>query len=103
MLASSYSEAVRLGVSLTIEEYLSLYHDDPRFDEWRPADLLDYDATLRLYADAFGEQNVLILPFELPRDDPQVFIARLEDRLGLERRREQLFRLNRSLSQGELY
>jgi hypothetical protein len=44
---------------------------------------LDYDAVVALYEAAFGRDRVLVLPYELLRDDPAAFAAALEARLGL--------------------
>jgi hypothetical protein len=103
IIASSYSEVLRWGPGLSVEEFLSLYQESPAFEGWRMADLFDYDAALRLYADTFGAESVVVLPFELLRDDPRGFLARLEQRLDLEPRSEQIPWHNRSLSGAELY
>jgi hypothetical protein len=102
-MASSYSDALRWGLALSVEEFASLNQESPAFEGLRAADALDYDAALRLYADTFGAENVVVLPFELLRDDPRGFLARLEQRLGLEPRYEQAGWHNRSLSGAELY
>jgi hypothetical protein len=39
--------------------------------------IFDYDEALRLYEDAFGPENVIVLPFELLRDDAPAFLAAL--------------------------
>jgi hypothetical protein len=101
--ASSYSQTLRWGPALSVEEFLSLYQESPEFEGSRGTDGLDYDAALRLYTDTFGEQNVVVLPFELLRDDPQGFLARLEQRLGLEHRSDEAPWRNASLSGAELY
>jgi hypothetical protein len=102
-IASSYSEVLRWGLSLSFDEYLSLYQESPAFEGWRMADVLDYDAALRLYSDTFGAENVTMLPFELLRDDPGGFLARLEQILDLEPRSEQPPWHRPSLSGAELY
>jgi hypothetical protein len=103
VIASSYSEVLRWGLALSVEEVVSLYQESPAFEGWRVADIFDYDASLRLYADTFGAESVVVLPFELLRDDPRGFLARLEQRLELEPRSEQAPWHNRSLSGAELY
>jgi hypothetical protein len=103
IMASSYSEVLRWGPGLSVEEFVSLYQESPAFEGLRPADVLDYDAALRLYADTFGAENIVALPFELLRDDSRGFLARLEQRLDLEPRSDQASWLNRSLSGAELY
>jgi hypothetical protein len=103
IIASSYSEVLRWGSALSVEEVVSVYQESPAFEGWRMADVFDYDAALRLYADTFGAESVVVLPFELLRDDPPGFLARLEQRLDLEPRSEQAPWRNRSLSGAELY
>jgi hypothetical protein len=103
IMASSYSEVLRWGLALSVEEVLSLYQESPAFEGWRAADVFDYDAPLRLYADTFGAESVVVLPFELLRDDPRAFLARLEQRLDLEPRSEQVPWHNPSLSGAALY
>jgi hypothetical protein len=102
-IASTYSEVLRWGVASSVKEFLSLYQESPAFEGWRMADVFDYDTPLRLYADTFGSESVMVLPFELLRDDPGEFLARLEQRLDLEPRSEQAPWHNRSLSGAELY
>ena len=63
----------------------------------------DFDHLIRLYRDAFGADQVLVLPYELLRDDPPAFIATLEERLGLCHYDIEIVRLNPSLSPEELY
>jgi hypothetical protein len=102
-IASTYSEVLRWGLALSVKEAVLLYQESRAFEGWRAADVFDYDAPLRLYADTFGAESVVVLPFELLRDDPRGFLARLEQRLELEPRSEQPPWHNRSLSGAELY
>jgi hypothetical protein len=101
--ASSYSQTLRWGPALSVDEFVSLYQESPEFEGCRGADALNYDAAVRLYADTFGAENVVVLPYELLRDDPGGFLARLEQRLGLEPRSQQAPWRNRSLSGAEMY
>jgi hypothetical protein len=103
VIASAYSEVLRWGLAYSFEEVVSLYQDSPEFEGWRAADIFDYDASLRLYTDTFGAENVVVLPFELLRDDPRGFIARIERILELEPRSEQPPWQRPSLSGAEMY
>jgi hypothetical protein len=103
IIASSYSQTLRWGPALSVDEFLALYQESPEFEGLRAADGLDYDAALRLYTETFGAENVLVLPFELLRDDPRAFLARLEQRLELEPRFDQVPWRNASLSGAEQY
>lgn len=56
-----------------------------------------------MYANAFGKENIIILPYELLRDDKRKFLSLIEKEMGLEPFDGQIPRLNESLSPVELY
>ena len=93
---SAYSQYIRGGGVLSVSEFF--LSDDATLDQ-----VLDFDAVIRLYAEAYGRESLLILPYELLRDDPRAFIATLEERLGLRHCDIEIGRLNPSLSPEELY
>jgi len=62
----------------------------------------DFDYLIRLYSDAFGEENLIVLPYELLRTTI-CFLTILEEKLGLEHIEPNFSRLNPSLSHEELY
>lgn len=108
MMISSYSQYVREGGVYHLREGAvdRLRQHFERPSEMLPADpcqYWDYDHVVGLYADAFGEDNVIVLPFELLRDDRDAFLSILEERLGLEHHDVNVDRLNPSLSPAELY
>jgi len=63
----------------------------------------DFDYLIRLYSDALVKRNLIILPYELLRDDQSAFLTILEEKLGLEHIEPNFPRLNPSLSHEELY
>ena len=65
-------------------------------------DYLDYDAAIADFEHAFGPERVIVLPYELLRDDPREFVATLEDRLGIPRSTEFLPWVNTKLTDAEL-
>lgn len=75
MMLSAYSEYVRTGGSDTLESVLA---GPPRDYPW------DYDGLVPLYREAFGDGNVIVLPFELLRDDSEAFVREIERRIGLD-------------------
>jgi hypothetical protein len=101
ILASAYSQYVRTGGTLAPPELVRLLPDPESGVD--AADDLDYDATIALYRETFGAEHVLVLPYELLRDDPLAFVATLEDRLGIERSGIAPPRVNTALSEAELY
>jgi hypothetical protein len=85
-LLSIYREYVNQGGACTLKRFLHQYDRCriPQFD-WR---FFCYHLLIRRYQELFGEQNVLVLPFELLRDNPSKFVSSierfLETRLTLE-------------------
>jgi hypothetical protein len=100
LITSGYSECVRLGTRLHPDGVCREFSQCLRIDDdhyW------DFDYLIRLYGEAFGEENLIVMPYELLRDDQDRFLATLETRLGLGHTRVELGRLNPSLSPEELY
>ncbi|HEX8224160.1 MAG TPA: hypothetical protein VF605_10120 [Allosphingosinicella sp.] len=50
-------------------------------------DVFDFDAAIDAYGARFGEERLLVLPFELLRDRPDEFLGAIEARLGIGRLR----------------
>jgi hypothetical protein len=61
------------------------------------------DFLIGLYREAFGAENLIVLPYELLRDDQNRFLSVLEERLGLEHVEVEIGQLNPSLSPEELH
>jgi hypothetical protein len=93
MIMSSYSQYVRSGGTNSLEK---LVGDAQAENPWH------YDALIGLYRQRFGEDRVTVLPWELLRDDPSQFVARIEARFGLEGHPPSPQRVNRSLSPSEM-
>lgn len=100
MVISAYSQSVRMGGRLHPEDMCRKLAERLQNDA---SHYYDYDYLLRLYSDAFGEENLIVLPYELLRDDQNGFLAVLEEQLGLEHVDINLGRINPSLSPEELY
>lgn len=100
LVVSVYSECVKLGTRLHLRDVCREFSECLRVDAdhyW------DFDYLVRLYAEAFGEENLIVMPYELLRDDQDRFLAVLEERLGIGHAELGLGRLNPSLSPEELY
>jgi hypothetical protein len=100
ILLSGYSQFVRSGGTLHPEPMcrslaVQLGGEDPQY--------YDFDYLIGLYAAAFGEENVIVLPYELLRDDQPRFLEVLEARLGVGHVDVEMGRVNPSLSPEELY
>lgn len=100
MIFSGYSQYVRMGGRLHLKgmcrNLAAAAQEDAQY-------YYDFDYLLRLYGEAFGEENLIFLPYELLRDDQDRFLAVLEERLGLGHAEIRLGRVNPSLSPEELY
>jgi hypothetical protein len=77
IIRSLYSQYVKLGGELPFAKYLEAYGSI--LDQW-----LDVDYNIDLYRDAFGAENLLVLPFEMLKTDTPSFISRVEDFLGID-------------------
>jgi hypothetical protein len=75
MIASSFSQYVRSGATVQFEEFLDQMSviDAP----W------DYDRVILMYQQAFGAERVIVMPWELLRDERDAFARGIEQRLGL--------------------
>lgn len=75
MILSSYMQYLKYGGPRSIEGFLAPQNDTrvPSLDlrYW------DYDRLAETYIRRFGRDNVLVLPFEMLRKDPQGFVARI--------------------------
>ncbi|HEX8131726.1 MAG TPA: sulfotransferase [Pyrinomonadaceae bacterium] len=100
MILSAYSQYVRMGGTLYLEGMCRQLAESLRNDAHH---YFDYDYLLRLYGEAFGTDNLIVLPYELLRDDQNKFLAVIEEKLGLAHVEIKLGRVNPSLSPEELY
>jgi hypothetical protein len=75
ILPSAYSQYVRSGGERSFVDFCGMAAEAGHW--W------DYDHVIGLYEAAFGAENVLVLPYESLRDDPESFCRRIEARLGL--------------------
>jgi hypothetical protein len=90
---SAYSQHIRVGGHLPIRDFCGQGVGE---SPW------DYDVLIRRYRAAFGDANVLVLPYELLRDDPRAFLRAISEPLGLDEIAIPAERANPSLSPAEL-
>ncbi|WP_052597838.1 hypothetical protein [Aureispira sp. CCB-QB1] len=75
-LKSYYAQWIASGGTIKIMDWLGQKNlDKPRFD----INTLDYLATYKVYAEVFGEENILVLPHELLKIKEDKFLASLND------------------------
>ena len=94
MILSSFSQYVRSGGDATLEQLIAR---SPLADPW------DYDRVVGMYRRAFGDHKVIVMPYELLRDDADRFLRTIEDCLGLTHFSVPPDRVNASLSPIEMY
>jgi hypothetical protein len=97
LLISGYSQSVRSGRS---EDFFA-FRKASRAEKAEAADMWHYDHLIGIYRAAFSGR-VIILPYELLRDDPAAFVGELERRLGLDPAPMPLDRVYPALSGVEL-
>jgi hypothetical protein len=100
MILSAYSQSVRMGGRLHLKGMCMELSERLRTDAYH---YYDFDYLIRLYAEAFGEESLIVMPYELLRDEQNKFLALLEEKLDLRHVEIKLGRVNPSLSPEELY
>jgi hypothetical protein len=94
MILSSYSQYVRAGGGADLRELIATS---------RTTGPWNYDQLIGFYTRTFGAANVIVMPYELLRDDADRFMRTLETRLGLRHVAASPDRVNTALSEVELY
>jgi hypothetical protein len=95
MILSTLSQYARSGGEEDLAAMMG--KAQKRADPWY------YDGLIALYQRAFGEENVIVMPYELLRDDADAFTRTLSLRLGIEPHPPLRERVNESLSPIEMY
>ena len=76
LFQSFYSQYLAIGGTYDFENLLkSMWDNFP--------DLFDYSRVISLYREKFGNDNVIVLPYELLRADPHAFTAIIEKKMGI--------------------
>ncbi|HEX7808817.1 MAG TPA: sulfotransferase [Thermoanaerobaculia bacterium] len=98
-IPSMYSQTVRTGTDSDFEAFCRMLESAVRegIDGW------DFCRVVGLYRERFGNDNVIVMPYELLQDDVRAFTSALESRLGLDAFAPAQQRLNPSLTPAELY
>lgn len=96
ILKSGYSQLIRFGGRLTFDQYCELIRHNM-------ANFFNYNFLIDTYIKKFGEDNVIVLPFELLAENKNRFLTHLEEILGLESFDKDIKPLNKSLSDQDLF
>lgn len=83
IIYSLYGEYVRNGGQYSFDEFIGTGQERPGWASLCKLSFFEYDRLVAMYQDMFGTENVLALPLELMRADPQAFSAEIFGFLGL--------------------
>jgi len=103
-ILSDYFQYLHIGGTFGLKKYIS-----PKYDGKLPffsPHHVNYCNLVKAYHDLFGKDNVLVLPYELFRDDPSSFVSRIGEFIGSEvTLEEDLFkkRANKKSHQSVMY
>lgn len=78
VLKSFYSEYVRTGGLLSFSEMLEEYHVN-FFSK-----VYNYDYLINLYVEKYGKESVVVLPYELLKEDENEFLIKLQNLLQVD-------------------
>lgn len=98
VILSALSQYARSGGDLDVAELIGKADRDHDLTV-----VFHYDRLIAEYQRAFGAANVLVLPFELLRDDAGAFLRALAAPLGIDAHAAPRERVNEGLSPVELY
>ncbi|WP_158995715.1 hypothetical protein [Mucilaginibacter sp. L196] len=96
IITSGYSEYIRHGGTLSIKDFTKVGFTEDGGG-------LNYSLLIDIYEKAFGKQNVIVLPYELLRDDQAQFLSIIEDRLNMLPAKISIGKVHESLSALEIY
>lgn len=102
MILSSYSQYVRSGGDAALTDLIAETLNPASRELELLRDPFHYDHLITTYAEAFGAGNVIVMPYELLRDDAAAFLRALETRLDLPHFAAPPDRVNTSLSPIEM-
>jgi len=85
---SAYREFVKHGETQSLESFIGTGREGKSYTPIMREDFLNFDIVVQAWMEAFGADNVLVLPQELLRDDRDAYLERLGWLLGGGRRLE---------------
>jgi hypothetical protein len=83
IIYSLYGEHVTNGGRHTFAEFLGTGAEPPGWTPLCKLSFFEYDRLIGMYRDVFGAENVLALPLELLKSQPDVFSGQIFDFMGL--------------------
>ena len=82
MLVSVYKQYIQIGGAATFQQYVTRPSVPPRIPLFR-FDFFEYHRLISYYQDLFGATNVLVLPYELLRTQPEKFLEQIGEFLDV--------------------
>ena len=82
MIRSTWGEYVRKDGEWPLEEFIGTGEDNPGFRPICRLDHFEYSLLVNRYIDLFGKENVLVLPYELLRNDAVAYEQAVHDFCG---------------------
>jgi hypothetical protein len=83
MILSSYREHVMQGGTEKLDRFIGTGHEKSGFGTICRLDFLEYDLLISYYQKLFGSENLLVLPFELLKNNRQAFLQQILDFVGI--------------------
>lgn len=96
VLMSSYSQFIRGGGKTFFSEFCKSAEQNVDF-------FYNYNYLIGLYLQNFGKENVIVLPFEMLKENQDLFLTHLEEILEIDHLDFKVNAINKSLSANELY
>ena len=83
MILSSYKQYIKLGGTETIQKFIGTGEEKAGFGSICHLDFLQFHLLISYYYNLFGKANVLVLPFELLKNDYSQFMDSILDFVNL--------------------
>jgi hypothetical protein len=77
LVLSAYREFVKHGGTQSLESFIGTGREGKSYTPIMREDFLNFDIAVQAWMEAFGAENVLILPQELLREDRDAYLVRL--------------------------
>ena len=82
MILSLYRQFVRNGGVYSLQQFIGTGNEPAGWSPLCRLEFFHFDRFVRMYQDLFGEENILVQPLELLRDNEQSYLQRLLDFAG---------------------
>lgn len=77
IVISSYRQHISMGGTATIQQFIGTGKEESSFLPICPLEFFDYDLVIDYYQKLFRADNIIVLPFEILKQNPKDFIENL--------------------------